>query len=205
MCYTTPSALVNLSPIFKHFTLLCSTALYHTLLYDTRLYSTLRYPTQCYATLSYFTYAILPCYHAERSHEITDACAKQYSLPDCLFVNILREIPSFIRVNMDSERPDEGKGRNISEASRRVPNDVFTDWNAWLWKEKETVVPAQKRARSKGETGRQWKNNHRHSQERCAWKPAWEEKRAKGWQRTTKHMGHYYPSWKGRSINPNGC
>ena len=44
---------------------------------------------------------------------------------------------------MNSERPDEGKVRNISEASKIVSNDVLTDWNAELCKEKETAVSAQ--------------------------------------------------------------
>ena len=98
------------------------------------------------------TLEILLRYHAERSHEIASACAKQCSLPDCLSLNILREIPSFVRFNMDSERPDEGKGRNISEVSKTVSNDVLTDWNADLCKEKETVASAQTRAAGNSRT-----------------------------------------------------
>ena len=44
---------------------------------------------------------------------------------------------------MDSESPDEGQGRNTSKASKTVSNDVLTDWNAKLCKEKETAVSAQ--------------------------------------------------------------
>ena len=41
---------------------------------------------------------------------------------------------------MDSESPNEGKGQNTSEASKTVSNDVLTDCNAELCKEKETAV-----------------------------------------------------------------
>ena len=44
---------------------------------------------------------------------------------------------------MDSESPNEGKGQNTSEASKTVSNDVLTDWNAELCKEKETAISAQ--------------------------------------------------------------
>ena len=44
---------------------------------------------------------------------------------------------------MNSEKLDEGKGRNMSEASKTVSKDVLTDWNAELCKEKETAVSAQ--------------------------------------------------------------
>ena len=44
---------------------------------------------------------------------------------------------------MNSERSDEGKGWNISEASKTASNNVLTDWNVKLCKEKETVVSAQ--------------------------------------------------------------
>ena len=47
---------------------------------------------------------------------------------------------------MNSEKLDERKGRNIAEASKTVSNDVLTDWNAELCKEKETAVSAQTRA-----------------------------------------------------------
>ena len=47
---------------------------------------------------------------------------------------------------MTSERLDEGKGRNISEASKIVSNDVLTDWNAELCKQKDTAVLAPIRA-----------------------------------------------------------
>ena len=50
---------------------------------------------------------------------------------------------------MNSERPDEGKVRNISEASKIVSNDVLTDWNAELCKEKETAVSAPTRVAEK--------------------------------------------------------
>ena len=60
-----------------------------------------------------------------------------------LSVNILLEIPSFACYNMDSNSPDEEKGRNTSEASKTVSNDVLTAWNAQLCKEKETKVLAQ--------------------------------------------------------------
>ena len=40
---------------------------------------------------------------------------------------------------MTSEKLDEGKARNISEASDTVSNYVLTDWNAELCKQKETV------------------------------------------------------------------
>ena len=70
---------------------------------------------------------------------------KQCSLPDCLSVNILREIPSFTRYNMDSESLDEGKGQNSYEASKTVSNDVLTDWNAELCRKKETAVSVQTR------------------------------------------------------------
>ena len=80
----------------------------------------------------------------EKSSGVENALvAKQSSLSDCLSVNILREIPSFSRCNVNSERPDERKVRNISEASKIVSNDVLTDWNAELCKEKETAVSAQ--------------------------------------------------------------
>ena len=47
---------------------------------------------------------------------------------------------------MTSERWDDGKGRNISEASKIVSNDVLTDWNAELCKQKGTAVLAPIRA-----------------------------------------------------------
>ena len=47
---------------------------------------------------------------------------------------------------MNSEKSDEGNGRNISEASKTVSNDLLTVWNAELRKEKETAVSAQTRA-----------------------------------------------------------
>ena len=47
---------------------------------------------------------------------------------------------------MDSESLDEGKGQNTYEASKTVSNDVLTDWNAKLCREKETAVSVQTRA-----------------------------------------------------------
>ena len=47
---------------------------------------------------------------------------------------------------MTSERRDEGKGRNIAEASKIVSNDVLTNWNAELCKQKHTAVSAPVRA-----------------------------------------------------------
>ena len=44
---------------------------------------------------------------------------------------------------MDSESLDEGKGRSTSEASKTALNDVLTDWNAELCKEKETAISRQ--------------------------------------------------------------
>ncbi|XP_022786087.1 uncharacterized protein LOC111326371 [Stylophora pistillata] len=46
---------------------------------------------------------------------------------------------------MNSEKPDEGNDRNISEASKTAPNDRLADWTAELCKEKETAVSAQTR------------------------------------------------------------
>lgn len=46
---------------------------------------------------------------------------------------------------MNSEKPDEGNDRNISEASTTAPNNRLADWTTELCKEKETAVSAQAR------------------------------------------------------------
>ena len=69
------------------------------------------------------------------------------SLNSAVYLTICRKYSSrntFIHFN--SEKSDEGKGRNIAEASKTISNDVSTDWNAELCKEKETTVSAQTRA-----------------------------------------------------------
>ena len=47
---------------------------------------------------------------------------------------------------MDSERSDEGIGRNIPTVNETDSSDVLTDWNAELSKEKDTAASAQTRA-----------------------------------------------------------
>ena len=47
---------------------------------------------------------------------------------------------------MDPERPDEGIGRNIPTVNETDSNDVLSDWNAELSKEKDTTASAQTRA-----------------------------------------------------------
>ena len=165
--------------------------------------------------------------------------AEQCSLPDCLSVNTLREIPSFARYNMDSESLDEGNGQNTSEASKTVSNDVLTDWNAELCREKETVVSVQTRVagnsaclirkpESKGtkdpsssqlrEAGQTVKPSKKGDNGKAATGtskrdvgeklPGKKSAPKDGSERpstSAKHIGHYYPTWKRRSVNPNGC
>ena len=133
---------------------------------------------------------------------------------------------------MISERRDEGKGRNISEASKTVSNDVLADWNAELCKEKEIAVSAQTNSayltqiqESKGtkdpsssqgrEAGQTVKPSKKRDRRKTTTstpkrdvrqKPPGKESAPKnGSERHSTSATTTLASWKGRSVNPNGC